>query len=173
MLRRALPIALVAAVSMVAASCGAADADEADAVRAAITDSITSQQNRVTVTDPRTNSPIQLEFDHVHEGVEATSGGRHVACVDFRAAAGTIYDVDSYVKQENGSYRVGDIVMHKAGDEEVLPSDERARRLRAVIGSHHAFLPPATRAITMAVSPCHACTDEILLPPEPDGQTVK
>lgn len=68
MLRRALPIALVAAVSMVAASCGAADADEADAVRAAITDAITSQQNRVTVTDPRTNDPIQLEFDHVHEG---------------------------------------------------------------------------------------------------------
>jgi hypothetical protein len=35
--------------------------------------------------------------------------------------------VDYYVKRENGSYRVGDIVMHKAGDEEVLPSSERAR----------------------------------------------
>ncbi|MBI4263142.1 MAG: hypothetical protein HY657_02095 [Acidobacteria bacterium] len=115
------------AVSIAAASCGAADSDEATAVRAAITDSIASQQNRVSVTDPRTNTPIQLEFDHVHEGVTTTPGGRQVACVDFRAADGTIYDIDYYIGHENGSYRVGDIVMHKAGDEEVLPSSERAR----------------------------------------------
>ena len=127
MLRRFLPVALVAAVSIVAASCGAADPDEAGAVRAAITDAITSQQNTVTVTDPRTNSPIQLKFDHVHEGVETTPGGRQVACVDFRAGDGTVYDVDYYMKRENGSYGVGDVVMHKAGAEDVLPSDERAR----------------------------------------------
>lgn len=47
--------------------------------------------------------------------------------MDFRAADGTVYDVDYYVKRENGSYRVGDIVMHKAGAEDVLASDERAR----------------------------------------------
>lgn len=127
MLRRALPIVLVTAASIVAASCGAAEPDEAAAVRAAITASIASQQNTVSVTDPRTNTPIQLEFDHVHEGVETTTGGRHVACVDFRAADGTVYDVDYYVKRENGSYGVADIVMHKAGAEDVLPSDERAR----------------------------------------------
>ncbi len=47
--------------------------------------------------------------------------------MDFRAADGTIYDVDYYVKRENGNYRVGDIVMHKAADQEILPSSERAR----------------------------------------------
>lgn len=110
-----------------AASCGAADPDEATAVRAAITDSIASQKNTVSVTDPRTHSPIELTFDHVHEGVEATPGGRQVACVDFHAADGTVYDVDYYVKRANGSYRVADVVMHKAGAEDVLPSSDRAR----------------------------------------------
>lgn len=126
MIRHFLAVVLVTAMSIVAASCRAADPDEAAAVRAAITDAIASQKNSVTVTDPRTSTPIQLTFDHVHDGVETTPGGRQVACVDFRAADGILYDVDYYVKRENGNYSVGDVVMHKAGSEDVLPSDKRA-----------------------------------------------
>lgn len=63
----------------------------------------------------------------MHESVDATPGGRHVACVDFRDAQGTVYDVDYYVDREGGTFAAEDIVLHKAGTETVLPASERAR----------------------------------------------
>lgn len=68
-----------------------------------------------------------LRFDHVHEDVEVTGGVRYTACVDFRDAQGTVYDVDYYVDREDDRFAVEDVVMHKAGEVDVLPPGERAR----------------------------------------------
>jgi hypothetical protein len=106
------------------ASCGAAPAAE---VQAAIAEDIHAQDDALTLTDPRSGAALELAFDHVHEGVEETAGGRYVACVDFRGTDGTLYDVDYYVDREGEGYRVEDVVLHKADGENVISDEERAR----------------------------------------------
>ena len=51
----------------------------------------------MTFDDPTGEGRLTLAFDHVHDGVHATEGGRQVVCVDFKSADGTVYDVDFYV----------------------------------------------------------------------------
>lgn len=111
-----------------ATACGsqAGDVPAAD-IRSAIAEAVRARGDTLTLTDPRTGAPVLLRFGHVHEGVELTGGGRYTACVDFRDAQGTVYDVDYYVDREDDRFAVEDVVMHKAGEVDVLPPGERAR----------------------------------------------
>lgn len=118
----------VIAISALLAACGSGGADvSAEQVRATIAEDIHAQNDVITLTDPRTDAPLQLAFDHVHEGVEETEGGRYFACVDFRTADGTVYDVDYYVDGEGGSYEVEDVVLHEVDGENLISDEERAR----------------------------------------------
>lgn len=128
-MRRALTlVALAATATLWSAACRSrADQAAAADVKAAITAAIQSQGDSLTVTDPASGQPITLTFDHVHEGVAATLGGRHVACVDFRGAEGATYDVDYYVGRASGAFRVEDVVLHKAGDRGVIADSTRTR----------------------------------------------
>ncbi len=101
----------------------------AEAVRTAIADAIHAEGDMVMLPLPGRpgEEPLHLTFDYVHEGVEETPGGRYVACVDFRGADGTIYDVDYYVDREDGRLRVQELVVHKVGEEDVIPDSTRAR----------------------------------------------
>jgi hypothetical protein len=62
-----------------------------------------------------------LHLDRIHEEVRTTEAGRQVVCVDFKAADGTLYDVDFYMTIETDGSVVEDVVVHKVGGEEALP----------------------------------------------------
>lgn len=120
--------ALAATTTLWSAACRSrADQAAAPDVKATITAAIQSQGDSLTVTDPASGQLITLGFDHVHESVTATPGGRHVACVDFQAADGRVFDVDYYVGQRDGNPEVQDHVVHKVDGREVIASATRAR----------------------------------------------
>jgi hypothetical protein len=56
-------------------------------------------------------------FDHFHEGIKK-QGGMYVTCADVKVGA-DIYDIDYYVKEENGRYTVVREVLHKKNDEKI------------------------------------------------------
>lgn len=128
-MRRTLTFgALAATTALWSAACRSrADESAADGVKAAITAAIQSQGDSITVTDPSTGQPVTLAFDHVHESVDATAGGRRVACVDFRAADGRVFDVDYYVGRRDGQLGVEDVVLHEVGGKSVIACSTRAR----------------------------------------------
>lgn len=120
--------ALAATTTLWSAACRSRVDQGAEAnVKAAITASIQSQGDSLTVTDPASGQPIALGFDHVHESVAETPGGRHVACVDFRAADGRVFDLDYYVGRRDGNPEVQDHIVHKVEGREVIASATRAR----------------------------------------------
>ncbi len=100
---------------------GAAD------VRAAIAAVIAGQHDSITVTDPATGVPVPLAYDHLHDKVDTTRAGRYFACVDFRSAAGPVYDVDYYVGRTAGTLTVQDVVVHQVGGRTVIACSTRAR----------------------------------------------
>lgn len=60
---------------------------------------------------------VQSQFDYIHDGV-SEKDGLYVSCVDFKAGD-DVYDVDYYVKIENGSYTVVKELLHKKNGETV------------------------------------------------------
>ncbi len=75
--------------------------------------------------DPRTGSPLVLNFDHVHEGVESHADGL-AACVDFKDANGVIYDVDVVVERSRG-YAVRQVFLHKVDGKPLAAPEKRAK----------------------------------------------
>ena len=69
--------------------------------------------------DPRTDQVLSLSFDHVHETVHELDNGISSVCVDFTDMAGTIYDVDVFVKANQATPEK--LVLHKVNGEEVTP----------------------------------------------------
>jgi hypothetical protein len=121
--------AAVVATATLSAGCGsAADSATPEAVRAAAEAHARTSGGEMTFDDPNGEGRLTLAFDHVHEGVKATEGGRHVVCVDFKGADGTVYDVDFYVDRGESSADlvVEDAVIHKVGGKNVLPDTRRA-----------------------------------------------
>ncbi len=118
-------VVVVVAVSLLAYSAYRRKARGPD-VRAAIADAIHHHNDSLTVTDPTTGKPVTLSFDHVHADVEQTPGGRHFACVDFRSAAGPVYDVDYYVGRRDGKLTVEEVVL-QVGGKTVIACSTRAR----------------------------------------------
>lgn len=120
---------VVAFGTLLAIACGEgpARANESEAVRSAVREQIRSEGETVSVSVPGREEERSLRFDHVHESVHETAGGRRVVCVDFTSPDGTVHDLDYYVDRDAGSWRVEDVVLHKVGEEEVLSGAERAR----------------------------------------------
>lgn len=128
MTRISAALAALPVVCLLAACGGGKEsAVPAAEVKDAIAAHIRGAGDTLTLTDPRVGAPVSMTFDHVHESVNETPGGRYVACVDFRDVDGTVYDVDYYVGREDGALRVEDLVLHKAAGESVLAADRRAR----------------------------------------------
>jgi len=122
----------LAALSLLATALGtlvaAADDLAPEAVRAAAAEHVRASGGEMTFDDPRGSGRITLAFDHVHDGVKTTEGGRQVVCVDFESADGTVYDVDFYVDREEATsgLLVEDAVIHKVSGKSVLPEARRA-----------------------------------------------
>ena len=64
------------------------------------------------IVDPRTKTPLRLEFDYVHTGVKSHPDG-YLACVDFKDASGTVYDIDVVVAGSGEKMAVYDVFVHK------------------------------------------------------------
>ncbi len=71
------------------------------------------------ILDPRTGTPLQLAFDHVHQGVKP-KGEAYLACVDFKDGGGKVYDVDVVVNVEGEQPRVAEIYLHKIDGKPVV-----------------------------------------------------
>ena len=56
-------------------------------------------------------------FDYLHDGVKK-SGDLNVSCADVKVG-NDIYDIDYYVKKENGTFTVMKEVLHKINKEEI------------------------------------------------------
>lgn len=99
-----------------------------EAVRRAAEAHVQAAGGRMTFEDPRGEGRLELAFDHVHEGVHGTEGGRQFVCVDFKDEAGTLYDVDFYLDERGGitaGLVVEDTVVHKVDGENVLSPGRR------------------------------------------------
>ncbi|MBI4041869.1 MAG: hypothetical protein HY391_00170 [Deltaproteobacteria bacterium] len=70
--------------------------------------------------DPKTRKPLQLKLDHVHtERLSVVSDNLYFACVDFKTAAGSTYDVDFFLKGTKGAdLAVTEIMVHKENGKE-------------------------------------------------------
>ena len=121
----------VATVSMAAFSLACQDASTTvgpEAVRRAAEAHVQAAGGRMSFDDPRGEGRLELAFDHVHEGVHETEGGRQVVCVDFEGEAGTVYDIDFYVDERGGATAglvVEDAVVHKVDGKNTLPDSRR------------------------------------------------
>jgi len=78
--------------------------------------------------DPTGDGRLTLAFDHAHDRVHATEGGRQVVCVDFKSADGTVYDVDFYVDRAGttDTLVVEDTVIHKVSGKNALSGARHA-----------------------------------------------
>jgi len=110
-----------------AAQAGSADQPAPEAVREAAAEHVRASGGEMTFEDPSGDGRLKLAFDHVHDGVKATDGGRQVVCVDFKSADGTVFDVDFYVDRAaaSGDLLVEDAVIHKVDGKNVLPDARR------------------------------------------------
>lgn len=80
------------------------------------------------IFDPRTGNPLRLDFDYVHQGVKPHEDG-YLACVDFKDAAGTVYDVDVVVSRSGTTVAVQKVFVHKIDGKAQVP-DEKASSTR-------------------------------------------
>ena len=56
-------------------------------------------------------------FDYLHEGVKK-NGDMNVSCADVKVG-NDVFDIDYYVKNENGKYTVTKEVLHKINKDEI------------------------------------------------------
>lgn len=122
----------IATIATLWVGCSGSIADGAppEAVRSAAEQHVGEAGGEMTFDDPTGDGRLTLAFDHVHDGVHATEGGRQVVCVDFKSADGTVYDVDFYVDRAGttDTLVVEDTVIHKVSGKNAL-SDARRGEL--------------------------------------------
>jgi hypothetical protein len=60
------------------------------------------------------NKDLALDLVKVHDDrLSSLGGGKYFACVDMKAANGTIYDIDFFMAGQPGSTRVTETFVHK------------------------------------------------------------
>ncbi len=69
---------------------------------------------KFSVKDDVLNKTWELDLVRVHnDKLQALADGRYFACVDFKAADGTMVDVDFFLKKEGDALAVTDTTVHK------------------------------------------------------------
>jgi YHS domain-containing protein len=69
--------------------------------------------------DDKTGQTLDLKFINAHQPVRKLDDGTYFACTDFRAAGTNdqIYDVDFWVKEQNGKMVVDQVRVHKVPEQ--------------------------------------------------------
>jgi hypothetical protein len=84
------------------------------AIRAHIEKTVAASGGRFPVKDDVLNKTWDLELVKVHnDKLQALADGRYFACVDFKAADGTMVDVDFFMKKAGDALEVTDTTVHK------------------------------------------------------------
>ena len=84
------------------------------AIRAHIDKTAEASGGRFPVKDDVLNKTWNLELVKVHnDKLQALADGRYFACVDFKAADGTMVDVDFFMKKAGDALEVTDTTVHK------------------------------------------------------------
>ncbi len=89
--------------------------DDIDAaIRAQVEEKAKASGGRFEAQDDVLNKTWSLELVRVHKDrLQAFADGRYFACVDFRAADGTMVDVDFFLKKDGDKLVVTDTSVHK------------------------------------------------------------
>ena len=84
------------------------------AIRAHIEQTAKASGGKFPVKDDVLNKTWDLELVKVHKDkLQALADGRYFACVDFKAADGTMVDVDFFLKKDGDVLGVTDTTVHK------------------------------------------------------------
>lgn len=84
------------------------------AIRAHIEKTSAAANGSFPVKDDVMKKTWELKLDRVHnDKLQALADGRYFACVDFKAADGTMVDVDFFMKKEGDNLAVTDTTVHK------------------------------------------------------------
>ncbi len=84
------------------------------AIRADVDQKAKAAGGKFPVQDDVLNRTWELELVLVHKDkLQALEDGRYFACVDFKAADGTMVDVDFYLKKDGDKLVVTDTTVHK------------------------------------------------------------
>src|SRR6266542_4992334 len=84
------------------------------AIRRHIEQAAKASGGKFSVKDDVLNKTWELELVAVHnDKLQALADGRYFACVDFKAADGTLVDVDFFLKKEGDALAVTDTTVHK------------------------------------------------------------
>jgi hypothetical protein len=100
---------------LISCTSGKMSADEKTKVQGAmkefVDDKLAKDSNVYSIEDKIGN------FDYLHEGVKK-SGDMYVSCADVKVG-NDVYDIDYYVKKENGQYTVMKEVLHKINKDKI------------------------------------------------------
>ncbi len=84
------------------------------AIREHIEQAAKASAGKFSVKDDVLNKTWELELVRVHKDkLQALADGRYFACVDFKAADGTMVDVDFFLKKDGDAMAVTDTTVHK------------------------------------------------------------
>jgi len=84
------------------------------AIRGHIEQAAKASGGKISVKDDVLNKTWELELVRVHKDrLQALADGRYFACVDLKAADGTMVDVDFFLKKEGDALAVTDTTVHK------------------------------------------------------------
>jgi hypothetical protein len=89
--------------------------DDIDAaIRSNIEEKAKASEGKFLVRDEVLDKTWELELVRVHKDrLQALADGRYFACVDFKAADGTMMDVDFFLKKDGDKLVVTDTSVHK------------------------------------------------------------
>lgn len=79
-----------------------------------------SEDGVYRITDPRSGEELALSLAEIHTGAHPVESGEVYHCADFTDSAGTLYDLDMYVGERDGTTQVVEVLIHKAGGQERL-----------------------------------------------------
>ncbi len=84
------------------------------AIREHIEQAAKASGGKFSLKDDVLNKTWELDLVRVHKDkLQALADGRYFACVDFKAADGTMVDVDFFLKKEGDALAVTDTTVHK------------------------------------------------------------
>ena len=112
-------ITLIATAVLAAVALASCQGAVTDAANAAIQEAMNAyiQAKLAASNDTYDIKGVAATFDYLHDGVMEVEGS-YVSCADFKHGE-DVYDIDFYVKEENGTYSVVKVVLHKKNKEAV------------------------------------------------------
>ncbi len=67
-----------------------------------------------SIYDPVSNKPLAVDLEKVHrDRLSKITENEYFVCADFKSTEGKMYDLDFFVKEDQGNLKVTEISIHK------------------------------------------------------------